>query len=67
MKITRISPVSHKDNSMEIDVTQEQLDKWRSGALIQHVMPKLTPSEREFIITGTTPEEWDTMWEDDES
>ena len=47
---------------MEIEVTQEQLSSWESGTLIQNAMPHLTPDEREFIMTGITPEEWDSAF-----
>ena len=35
--------------------------------LIQQAMPNLTADEREFIKTGITPQEWDDMFEDEES
>lgn len=63
MKITRISQVSGIERTMDIDVTQEQLDKWEAGELIQWVMPHLTTNEREFIMTGITAEEWDHVFE----
>lgn len=68
MKITRMSPMTGKKNSMEIEVTQAQLDMWKGGVLIQDAMPNLTPDEREFIMTGTTAEDWDAMFppEDEE-
>ncbi len=62
MKITRISPFSGNTNSMEIEVTQEQLSSWESGVLIQNAMPNLSADEREFIMTGITPEEWDSAF-----
>jgi hypothetical protein len=58
MKIVRKSPFSGKTNEMEIPVTPEQLDQWHNGELIQKAMPNLTPDQREFIMTGITPEEW---------
>ena len=58
MKITKTSPFSGNTNVMEIDVTQEQIALWESGTLIQNAMPHLTPDEREFIMTGITPEVW---------
>ena len=58
MIITRTSPLSGKINKMDIDVSEDQLEKWKSGALIQMVMPNLSPSEREFIMTGITDDEW---------
>ena len=44
---------------MEIDVSEKQITLWMEGALIQDVMPNLTPEEREFLMTGITPAEWD--------
>lgn len=66
MKITKISPLTLKQNSMEIDVTQDQLELWRAGALIQDVMPNLNPVEREFIMTGYTAEDWQYMVGDED-
>ena len=49
MKITRIDPFTQKENTMELDITQAQLDRWQNGELIQNVFPYLTADEREFI------------------
>ena len=62
MLITRTSPFSGNTSSMEIEVTQEQLSSWESGVLIQNAMPNLSADEREFIMTGITPEEWDSAF-----
>ena len=63
MLIIRTSPFSGNTNSMEIEVTLEQLRSWQvDGVLIQNAMPHLTPDEREFIKTGITPEEWDSAF-----
>jgi hypothetical protein len=59
MLITRRSAFSGKINSCEIDVTQAQLDNWKNGGLIQNVMPNLSADEREFLMTGVTPIEWE--------
>lgn len=58
MKIVRRSPFSGTVNTREIDVTPEQIDAWQAGALIQVAMPNLTAEDREFMMTGITPEEW---------
>jgi len=63
MKITRVSQISGIERTMDINVTQEQLDKWEDGEFIQRVMPHLTTNEREFIMTGITSEEWDHIFE----
>ena len=59
MKIIRTSRVSAETNVMEIDVTREQIAQWEGGMLIQDAMPNITSDEREFIMTGITPDEWD--------
>jgi hypothetical protein len=59
MLIIRKSPFSGTVNKREIDVTEEQLQLWESGVLAQNAFPQLSPSDREFIMTGITDEEWD--------
>lgn len=66
MLITRTSPFSGATNSLEINVTQEQLDMWKAGTLIQNAMPNLTADEREFIKTGITAAEWNALNEEDD-
>ena len=65
MQITRVSMFSGKTNTMEIDVTPEQIAAWKAGQLIQKAMPNLSPSEREFIMTGVTSEEWDAKFDEE--
>jgi hypothetical protein len=62
MEIKRKSPFENKYNTLNIDVTQEQLDAWKNGCLIQDAMPNLTPDEREFIKSGITPAEWEKLF-----
>ena len=68
MKVTRVSLVSGLTSSMDLPVTQEQLDEVNSpsGRLIQHIFPELTADQREFILTGITPEEWDELYGEEE-
>ena len=61
MIITKTSMLSGNNSSMDIDVSQDQLDLWQGGSLIQNVMPDLSADEREFIMTGVTAKEWDGM------
>jgi len=63
MKIERKSPFTGAIRFMDIDVTQEQLDKFNSGeGLIQDIMPDISANEREFILSGITPREWDELF-----
>lgn len=59
MIIERVSPFSGDKHEMDIPVTEEQLLAWQRGELIQNAMPNLTADQREFIMTGITPSEWD--------
>ena len=62
MLITRRSQVSGKENTMDINVTKEQIDNWQNGMLIQVAMPNISADEREFLITGITPQEWEKLF-----
>ena len=58
MLITRQSLISGNINTMSLPITEEQYNAWEQGTLVQNAMPHLSPDEREFIMTGITPEEW---------
>ncbi|HUW46113.1 MAG TPA: hypothetical protein VMW50_10020 [Dehalococcoidia bacterium] len=61
MNITRTSPFTGITRTLDIPVTEEQVQAYQNGELIQRAFPHLSPGEREFIKTGITDEEWDTM------
>ena len=58
MLITRKSLISGNINSMSLPITEEQYTAWEQGTLVQVAMPHQTPDEREFVMSGITPEEW---------
>ena len=62
MTVTKTSSFSGNTNTLDIDVTVEQIEAWKGGELIQRAMPNLTPDEREFIKTGITAEEWEEIF-----
>jgi len=66
MKIIRKNNLTGKENTMELDITQEQLDEINQpGHLrrnMQEIVPDLSPEEREFLISGITPEEWEEIF-----
>ncbi len=66
MKRTRTSPSSGKKNTIDLDVTIDQITDWEKGAMIQDAMPNLTVDEREFIKTGITSEDWSELMGDEE-
>tara|TARA_R100000935_G_C2681033_1_gene102739 strand:- start:219 stop:419 length:201 start_codon:yes stop_codon:yes gene_type:complete len=58
MTVTKTSRLSGTNNTLVLDMTIEQYDDWQNGVLIQNAMPQLSRDEREFLMTGITPEEW---------
>lgn len=67
MKITKVSKMTGVEHTREIDISDEQLARWKNGAFIQDVAPALSADDREFLISGTTPEEWEAAFgEEDE-
>lgn len=62
MKITRTSRLTGNTSAMDLPITREQLAAWVDGELIQNVMPHLTADQREFMITGITPAEWNAAF-----
>ena len=61
MLITNISMVTGTSRTIDLPITKEQLDRWKNGELIQVAMPNLTAEQREFIITGTSSKEWESL------
>lgn len=66
MYITRVSPYSGEENTLNIPVTQAELDRWQDGELIQNAMPHLSAEQREFLISGLAPGEFASMFGDED-
>jgi hypothetical protein len=76
MKITKISQLSGKTHTREIDVDPDVYAAWvyartsptgrRKAPLVQDAFPHLSADDREFLLTGATPTEWQTHFGDDE-
>ena len=63
MLVTRVSSLTGTSHTMELDVTQEQLNRYEIGlGLIQDIFPHLSCEDREFIKTGITPQEWEMIF-----
>ena len=65
MLVQRRSILTGLVRTRELDITEEQLEAWQSGALIQDVMPHLSDADREFLINGVTEEEWAATFGED--
>ena len=61
MQITRTSTLSGITRTLEIDVEPHEYQAWLDGQLIQYAMPHLSVSDREFLISGVTDDEWAEM------
>lgn len=66
MLVTNISQLSGKEHTMELDITPEQIERFynriKNGEYVQTIFPNLSSAEREFILTGITPTEWDQIF-----
>jgi hypothetical protein len=63
MLVTRTSAYSGKTTSLDLPISEEDLQKWERGeVLIQDIFSHLTPDQREFLMTGMTSEEWDALF-----
>jgi hypothetical protein len=69
MKISRKSALSHEVHEREIPIDAQKYAQWQAGALIgfvQDVFPHLSADDREFLLTGITPQEWQEAFGDEE-
>jgi|10_taG_2_1085330.scaffolds.fasta_scaffold31042_4 hypothetical protein len=67
MKIRKRSSLTGIVSEMNIDVNQDVYTFWELSPVqtrphVQDAFPLLTPDEREFLLTGITPEEWNGLF-----
>ena len=62
MVLSRKCRVTHE--LVTLTVTIVEYYKWKGGECSQNVWPDLTPDEREFIQTGYTQAEWESIFSD---
>lgn len=68
MIIKRKSIISGKVRSRNIPVNPDDMAAWEAGlGNIQDLMPYLNDDDREFILSGITPGEWDTLYQEEET
>tara|TARA_R100000700_G_scaffold31764_1_gene38931 strand:- start:237 stop:509 length:273 start_codon:yes stop_codon:yes gene_type:complete len=66
MVVVAISAATGEKHAMPLAITEAQVYDWAKGASIQDAMPDLSPEGREFLMTGITQGEWDSMFSDSE-
>lgn len=52
------SMTSGKWNELTVTIQPKDWNAWQGGESIQNAMPYLTANQREFLLTGMSPEEW---------
>jgi len=64
MIIEKQSIISGKTYQMELDITQRQLNDFVDGisGLAKDAFPHLSCDERQFIISGIHPVEWNELF-----
>lgn len=59
-RVTRASTLTGRVHTRRIyGVTPSNLQSWQDGDLISDAMPNVSADDREFLLTGITPEEWE--------
>ena len=58
LRCRRRSVISSTYSERVLSVSTAELTSWIKGQAIQRAMPELAAEEREFLLTGITPEEW---------
>jgi len=70
MKTVRTKKCSWCKKEGTLELTEDQLERarqWGQGlGPIQQMLPDLTPDQREQLMTGTHPECWKAMWDNEE-
>lgn len=67
LRVTRRSTFTGQVHTLVLSITQPEWARHQAGdQLIQDALPSLTNPEREFLLTGTTQEEWDAAFVDEE-
>lgn len=63
MKVERIHPITKEINTLDLDINEEEIDSYMRGVSVQEAFPRINADEREFIISGLLPGEYDDLHE----
>ena len=61
MMIQRYCMIIGKVQQMDLPITEEQLRWWKQGALVQDVFPHLSSDQREFLLSGLLPGQFEEI------
>jgi hypothetical protein len=62
--VTGVCTITKKKYS--VNVRAEGLHKYRKGALIQEAFPGVPAEDREFLMSGISPEGWEILFDGSE-
>jgi len=60
VRFSRVCQVTGKHHEFSVPFDSYKL--WKEGTLMQDAMPFLDADQREIIISGWTPEEWNLLF-----
>lgn len=72
MKVTRNHPFTGKVNTLDLPITQEQYNAWAHAdadspmRFIQNAFPNLDADQREFLVSGILPGEFDDLFPEED-
>jgi len=64
MKVFKRSILSGEGHWRDIPADPGKIAQWLAGVVHEHIQnyfPELSAEDREFLLNGITPEEWETM------
>jgi|694.fasta_scaffold57798_9 hypothetical protein len=64
--ITRTSPFTGKTKELTVNIDIDDYERYLDGELVQNAFPYLTADEREFILSGIYPGEWELAFPEQE-
>ena len=64
VRLTRRSPLTGRYNTMDLPCTHAQFVRWQQPdpPLVHVAFPTLNADQREFVLSGSTPEDWAKMF-----
>ncbi len=62
VRVWAVSDVSNNESTRDMEIALADWHDYLKGKTIQDAFPYLSADDREFLLTGITPEEWDAIF-----
>lgn len=67
IEVTRVSPLTGKTNVRILEICRENYRQWElRNMACQDAFPHLSAGDREFLISGSTEEDWEAMFQQED-